>query len=134
MQFVFLPECCDFVGRDRAETLALSETLDGPTMQFYKSLAQENKIWLSIGGFHEISADLASAGKPEKISNAHLIINSCGEVMEKYQKLHLYDVDTPEFKFRESSVVNGGQRIVPPLETPIGPLGLMIVSFFFVTS
>lgn len=126
-QFVFLPECCDFVGTDRAETLALSEKLNGPTMQFYKSLAQENNIWLSIGGFHEVSEDRAINGNPDKISNAHLIINSAGELVEKYQKLHLYDVDTPEFKFRESSVVCGGQKIVPPLVTPLGTLGLMIV-------
>lgn len=49
--------------------------------------------------------------------------------MEKYQKLHLYDVDTPEFKFRESNVVQGGNAIVAPLSTPIGSLGLMIVRF-----
>lgn len=68
-----------------------------------------------------------ATNRPEKIHNAHLIINNCGELVEKYQKLHLYDVDTPEFKFRESNVVQGGNAIIAPLPTPIGSLGLMIV-------
>lgn len=130
LQFVFLPECCDYVGADRTETIALAETLDGPTVNFYKQIAAENNVWLSIGGFHEITIPPGATSRPEKIHNAHLIINSCGELVEKYQKLHLYDVDTPEFKFRESNVVKGGDAIVAPLLTPIGSLGLMIVSFW----
>lgn len=64
----------------------------------------------------------------DNIYNAHLIIDNFGQLMAKYQKLHLFDVDTPEFKFRESSAVNGGSTIVAPLQTPVGQLGLMIVN------
>lgn len=130
MQFVFLPECCDYVGGDRTETLALAEPLDGPTVSFYKKIAAEHCVWLSVGGFHELTIPSGSTERPEKIHNAHLIINSSGELVEKYQKLHLYDVDTPEFKFRESNVVRGGDAIIAPLNTPIGNLGLMIVCVF----
>lgn len=84
-------------------------------------------MWLSVGGFHELTMSPQATNRPEKIHNAHLIINNCGELVEKYQKLHLYDVDTPEFKFRESNVVQGGNAIIAPLPTPIGSLGLMIV-------
>lgn len=122
-RFVFLPECCDFVGRDRAETLRLSEPLDGPTVQFYRQLAREHGVWLSVGGFHELPADGA-----ERIHNAHLVIDSDGRLVETYRKLHLFDVETPEFRFRESAVVRGGSAIVAPLQTPVGPMGLMIVS------
>lgn len=52
-QFVFLPECCDYVGSNVPETLKLSETIDGDTMLFYRNLSKTNKMWLSIGGFHE---------------------------------------------------------------------------------
>lgn len=122
-RFVFLPECSDFVGRDRAETLRLSEPLDGPTVQFYRQLAREHGVWLSVGGFHELPADGA-----ERIHNAHLVIDSDGRLVETYRKLHLFDVETPEFRFRESAVVRGGSAIVAPLQTPVGPMGLMIVS------
>lgn len=125
-RFVFLPECCDFVGRDRAETLQLSEPLSGPTVQFYREQAREHGVWLSVGGIHELPS--ASA---ERIHNAHLVIDSEGQLVETYRKLHLFDVDTPEFKFRESAVVAGGSAIVAPLRTPVGPMGLMIVRTFY---
>lgn len=53
LQFVFLPECCDYVGTNRDETIALAETLTGETVEFYKKLAKDNNIWMSLGGIHE---------------------------------------------------------------------------------
>jgi hypothetical protein len=52
----------------------------------------------------------------------------------KYQKLHMFDVDTPEFKFRESDVVERGTNLGVPLKTPIGQMGLQIVSESVVTN
>lgn len=57
LQFIFLPECCDYVGTNRDETLALAETLTGDTVTFYKQLAKQNGVWLSLGGIHEIVLD-----------------------------------------------------------------------------
>lgn len=117
-----MPECCDFVATNPAETLQLSESLDGYTIAFYKSLAKDHNIWLSVGGFHEI------LNKHDKIQNSHVLINNDGILIGVYRKLHLFDVDTPEFKFRESKVVQGGQQIVEPIASPIGRIGLLIVS------
>lgn len=66
--------------------------------------------------------------------NSHIIINNIGELIAVYRKLHLFDVQTPDFKFRESEVVNPGNYIVSPLtNTPLGGgLGLMIVSNNFI--
>lgn len=50
---VFLPEACDFIGKNKNELRKLAEPIDGPLMSLYKDLAKTNKIWLSIGGFHE---------------------------------------------------------------------------------
>lgn len=123
--FVFLPECCDFVGENRKQTLELSEPLTGPTVQAYKDLAKCNKLWLSLGGIHE--AILGTDGvKTNKIHNTHLVINDSGNIVAAYRKLHLFDVDTPEFRFRESDVVTSGSNIVAPIDTPIGCLGLQI--------
>lgn len=54
--------------------------------------------------------------------------------MATYRKLHLFDVETPEFKFHESAVVDGGDYILSPVfDTPIGGgVGLMIVSIIII--
>jgi hypothetical protein len=43
----------------------------------------------------------------------------------------MFDVDMPEKSTRimESDYVIPGERIVPPVETPVGKVGLAIVSF-----
>lgn len=77
-------------------------------------------MWASFGGFHE------RIEGTDKIHNTHVIINSDGEIVSSYRKIHLFDVDTPEFKFRESKVVEGGKEISLPVKTPIGDIGLQI--------
>lgn len=125
-KFLFLPECCDFVGENRKQTLELSESLQhGETIKFYKNLAKEHNMWLSAGGVHEAVFN-DKGEKTDKIMNAHVVINDAGDVVAVYRKLHMFDVDTPAFRFRESEVVEAGKKIVPPIDTPIGQLGLQI--------
>lgn len=147
---MFLPECCDFVGSNVPETLKLSETIDGDTMSFYRNLSKTNKVWLSIGGFHEkvpktvsliiinpqflilielflLCFSFQNDSDSDKIYNSHVIVNDNGDIIGNYRKLHLFDVDTPEFKFRESKIVEGGRAILAPISSPIGNIGVMIV-------
>ena len=44
--------------------------------------------------------------------------------------MHLFDVKIPEknVDLRESSTVKAGEEIVPPVPTPVGNIGLAIVS------
>ena len=67
----------------------------------------------------------------EKIRNSHVVINSEGDIVNVYHKVHMFDVDIPEKNTRimESDYVIPGERIVPPVETPVGKVGLAIVSF-----
>lgn len=46
--------------------------------------------------------------------------------------MHLYDVEIPSNNIQslESSLIEAGDEIVPPVPTPIGNVGLGIVSFF----
>ncbi|XP_062699077.1 nitrilase and fragile histidine triad fusion protein NitFhit [Aedes albopictus] len=127
-QFVFFPECCDYVGSNREETLKLSEPLTGQTVSEYQKLAKDNGLWLSMGGVHESIAE-STTTTPEdvrNIYNTHIIIDDRGELVAKYRKLHMFNVVTPEFKFRESETVRSGSELVPPIETPIGRVGLQI--------
>ncbi|XP_039967403.1 nitrilase and fragile histidine triad fusion protein NitFhit [Bactrocera neohumeralis] len=123
--FLFLPECCDFVGEHRKQTLELSEPLEGATMAQYKELAKTNKMWVSLGGIHESILD-TNNDKTDKIYNTHVLVNDFGEVVSVYRKLHLFDVETEEMRFRESDVVTPGSHLVSPVNTPIGLLGMQI--------
>lgn len=54
---IFLPEGVDYIGTNKDQIKELAETLDGPLIKEYSYLAKENKVWLSIGGFHEFVKD-----------------------------------------------------------------------------
>ncbi|XP_001957752.3 nitrilase and fragile histidine triad fusion protein NitFhit [Drosophila ananassae] len=116
---LFLPECCDFVGENRAQTLELSETLDGQLMAQYRELAKSNGIWLSLGGIHERNSE-------GKIYNAHVLVDEKGELAAVYRKMHLFDATTKEITLRESNTVSPGERLERPVKTPAGMVGLQI--------
>lgn len=82
-------------------------------------------MWMSFGGIHEKVID-DTGNETGKIFNTHVIINSEGELAGVYRKLHLFDVDTPDFKFRESKIVEPGKGLSRPIETPIGKIGMLI--------
>ncbi|XP_037722506.1 nitrilase and fragile histidine triad fusion protein NitFhit [Drosophila subpulchrella] len=116
---LFLPECCDFVGENRAQTLELSEGLDGELMAQYRELAKCNEMWLSLGGVHE-------RNDQGKIYNAHVVVNEKGELAAVYRKMHLFDATTKEIRLRESDTVTPGERLERPVSTPAGQVGLQI--------
>ncbi|XP_017066316.1 nitrilase and fragile histidine triad fusion protein NitFhit [Drosophila eugracilis] len=116
---LFLPECCDFVGENRDQTLEFSEGLDGELMAQYRELAKGNEMWLSLGGVHE-------QNEQGKIYNTHVLVNEKGELAAVYRKLHLFDVSTKEIRLRESDTVSPGDSLVRPVNTPTGQVGLQI--------
>lgn len=80
---IFLPECFDFIGESQKQTLDSLEPLDGPLIAAYKELANENRVWLSLGGLHEQGRQNESG----KASNTHVVINSDGEIASVYRKV-----------------------------------------------
>jgi hypothetical protein len=68
----------------------------------------------------------------EKVRNSHVVIDGKGDITAVYQKAHLFDLNIPErgIRLMESDYVIPGQMILPPIETPIGNLGLSVVSFY----
>uniref|UniRef100_A0A1B6JCQ5 Nitrilase and fragile histidine triad fusion protein NitFhit n=1 Tax=Homalodisca liturata TaxID=320908 RepID=A0A1B6JCQ5_9HEMI len=119
---VFLPEAFDFVGESKEETLKLAEPLDGPLLSKYKDIAKQCKVWLSLGGMH------VKREESRLLSNCHLMINDLGDIIAAYNKVHLFDVDIPEKKIRlkESDMIEKGKDILPPVDSPVGKIGLAI--------
>jgi len=74
---------------------------DGETTQHLKNLAKENGIFLIGGTIPEICDG--------KIYNTCLVFNPDGEIIAKYRKLHLADIDIPgKMTFKESDTVTPG--------------------------
>ncbi|KAI1733160.1 carbon-nitrogen hydrolase domain-containing protein [Ditylenchus destructor] len=121
-KMVFFPECFDYIGRTREETISLAMEEDSDYIQNFRKLAQENNLWLSLGGFHH---KVPSSGSLP--FNTHLIINEKGETAGSYQKLHLFDLDIPnKVRLMESEFSVHGKKLHPPVDTPIGKMGLAI--------
>ncbi|KAK3908981.1 Nitrilase and fragile histidine triad fusion protein NitFhit, partial [Frankliniella fusca] len=120
-QVVFFPEACDYVAKNKAQTIEMAEDLSGPTLSAFKELAKEHNVWLSLGGVH-IKVD------EKTVRNAHILVNSDGELAADYSKLHLFDVDYKEgnVHLKESSYCKPGTKILPPITTPAGNIGLSI--------
>lgn len=122
-KFIFLPECFDFIGTTRQETLDAAEPIEGPTITKYRNLAKELKVWLSLGGFHQSPENSDS----KKILNAHIILDDLGDIRSIYHKLHLFNLDIPNVvRLVESETYMAGHKLPEPVETPIGKIGLGI--------
>jgi deaminated glutathione amidase len=126
---VGLPENFAFLGADRDHRLAIAESLPGggsdggptggPILAAMVALARETNVHLLLGGFPE------RAASGDRIRNTSVLLDPTGKVLACYRKIHLFDVDLPSARFRESeSVEPGGEVVVATL--PWGGLGLSI--------
>ncbi|KAM6949654.1 deaminated glutathione amidase [Aplochiton taeniatus] len=122
---VFLPEGFDYIGSSREETLSLSESLTGDIITRYAVLARKLGVWLSLGGFHEKGPEWET---DRRIYNSHIIIDDQGEIVSVYRKSHLFDVELPGrgVSLKESAFTIPGPCLMPPVQTPIGKVGLGI--------
>lgn len=121
-KMLFLPECFNFLGTKKIK--ATPETLTGPTLQRYKQLAAENKLWLSLGGI-PIKDD--GEGKAAKAANTHIVITAEGELLAAYKKIHLFDLELPGLVLKESESTAAGETPVIVQGSPLGGgLGLSV--------
>ena len=65
------------------ETFSLAERLSGSLITDIRQIARDNQIWLSLGGFHQ--------KLDEQVSNTHVLINAEGDIVQTYDKVHLFD-------------------------------------------
>lgn len=105
-QMVAMPENIDYIGaKDGA--FANAENIPGPLTNFFARKANEHGIWLHCGSFGEIIPN------EEKLYNTSLMMNPQGEIIGRYEKIHLYDVDIKDGpSTRESDTKKAGERIV----------------------
>ncbi len=121
-ELVVLPENFAIMGTTENDKVKIAEDFGGGLLQDYlRDLAIKYNIWL-VGGTIPLSS--AEAGK---ISAACLLFNPQGEVVARYDKIHLFDVtiEASNESYTESETISAGNDIVV-VDTPFGRLGLAV--------
>lgn len=121
---VVLPENFAFMGQRCADILDLREPYgSGPLQDFLSQLAKRHGLWV-VGGTIPLEADDIAKVRP-----ACLVYNDRGELVSRYDKIHLFDaklVETQE-SYTESHVFEGGDTDqLATIETPLGRLGIAV--------
>ncbi len=118
-ELVSLPEYFNFLGEDQLKIQEAESIPNGETTTLLSNLAKEYKIYIHSGSIVEKYSD-------EKSYNTSFVINPNGEVIDKYHKIHLFDIGIEgQPTYRESSTIQSG---VSPtvIDFPFGKAGLAI--------
>ncbi|WP_297769309.1 carbon-nitrogen hydrolase family protein [uncultured Roseovarius sp.] len=121
-QFVLTPEVTNCVSGSRTHQQAvLSPEKSDPTLQALIGRAKAAGIWVLIG-----SLALRTDDPDGRFANRSFLIGRDGEIVARYDKIHMFDVDvSPEETYRESDGFRPGDRAVIG-ETSWGAIGLTI--------
>lgn len=121
-QFVLTPEVTNCLSSSRSHQAAvLHHEADDPTLAGLRAQAAELGIWLLIG-----SLGLKTDDADGRFANRSLLIGPEGQIVARYDKIHMFDVDvTPEETYRESAGYRPGAQAVVA-EAPFGPLGMAV--------
>lgn len=120
-ELIVLPESFALMGMDPADFVTLKEPLGkGPIQEFLFNMCDKHRIWI-VSGTIPITID-----DPLRIRAACLLINPDGEIVNRYDKIHLFDavLDGGE-RYAESDIIEAGNEIVVQ-DTPFGRIGFAI--------
>ena len=121
-EFVLTPEVTNCISASRAhQTGVLQLEVDDITLEGLRAEAADLGVWLSIG-----SLALKTGDPDGRFANRSFMINPKGDIVARYDKIHMFDVDvSPTETYRESAGYRAGDRAVIA-ETPFGKVGLSI--------
>lgn len=117
-QLVVLPENFSFMGPD-AEKASRAVEIARYTQQFLCDQAVYHEIHLIGGGFPWPTSS-------EKIVNRAMWFDPEGHLVAHYDKIHLFDVNLPDQRMRESDTVLPGTNLVLVNDDELGKIGLTI--------
>ncbi|MDR2527692.1 MAG: carbon-nitrogen hydrolase family protein [Synergistaceae bacterium] len=113
-------ETVAYVGKPEDEVRE-QEPIPGPTSEFFAQKARQHKIWLHCGSYLE-----ANPQEPARPFNTNIVINPKGDVVARYRKIHMYDVEIQNGpSFKESATRCPGSEIVV-FDSDFGRMGLSI--------
>ena len=120
-ELVVLPENFSIMGIEETDKVDIREPYDdGPIQNFLHEQSRKHKLWI-VGGTIPLQCD-----DPSKIIAATMLYNAEGDVVARYDKIHLFDVDLEnEESYKESETIAKGKDLVV-VDTPFGKLGFAI--------
>jgi len=104
------PEMTTAVDRDRASLLtAIGDDTSNPALEAFRAIARDSGLTLHIGSMAVRVGD--------KAANRAFVIAPNGEILARYDKIHLFDVDLAGGEsWRESNAyVGGGEAVIADL-------------------
>jgi predicted amidohydrolase len=118
--YVQTPEMTNLCALKRDQMLAATSPEESdPSLGGFRTLARDLGLWLHIGS-------LAIKVSPERAANRSFLIDPGGEIVSRYDKIHMFDVDLAGGEsYRESRSYRPGDQAVVA-ELPWGRLGLTI--------
>lgn len=122
-RLVVLPECFSFLGSREGDKLEIAEPLEGkgPIMTTLRELASQHGVWIIGGGTPELIP-----GDAKRTYNTAVVIDPRGELIARYRKIHLFDVDIPGgATLRESDATAAGDELVV-VDIAGAPVGMSI--------
>ena len=117
----FAPEMSIMINRRRDEArLHICEEAQTESIGRIAEAASRNNIWVHLGSLPVVH------GAGPQLANRSIVISANGEIIARYDKIHLFDVDLKSGEsWRESSAyVGGGNPVI--LDTPLGRMGLAV--------
>lgn len=124
-KLLVLPENFAFLGEHERDKLAVAEVLDGgapgPALSMLQDVARAHRMWVVGGGMAE-----RIDGDGDRTYNTLVVVSPDGDVVARYRKLHLFDIDIPgKATLRESANTAAGDDVVV-VETEVGRIGASI--------
>lgn len=118
-----LPEYFPLISDNERDKFACKETFgNGPIQHMLATAASQHKLWLMAG-----SIPLES-GDPTRVFNSSLLYNPDGQVVARYEKIHLFDVlvdSSGKEAYKESTTIAPGNKVVVA-STPFAQIGMSI--------
>lgn len=138
VKVIFFPEASDYIAQNSLHSKYLVQKSPEFVTKLQKSvrnlvLQKGKPIDVSIGVHLPIFTndsyiyDKNHIKNDDRVRNMLLYINHKGEIIDQYQKLHLFDVDIPNGPIlKESESVQPGKHLPNIIDTPVGKLGSAI--------
>lgn len=118
--YVQTPEMTNLLAANREQLLkTIVEEKADPSLAAFRDMARKHSLHVHVGS-------LAVKHSDDRASNRAFLLDPQGEIVARYDKIHMFDVELPSGEtYRESNTVAGGSRAVIA-DLPWGRIGLTI--------